>query len=1392
VDAFAFLKALRDYNEEYTRHDKSQEDTKDNETQQQQQQQQQQRVVNRNNFGGMAFFGGDESGKRGRVGRRRVEKRQEQQVPSRESFDDAMFDFHSQSSMPASQVSAALASTSQEESTTAMRAPCVREQNADESMQVCESLKTADEPTTALQQKQQEKTDSAAGKDHSQQDSSSQKATIEDSHKESQERSTGEDHSQIADNTTASSRQQHMYQTETEPVQKESSQCTSTTDMQMEESEQGQQAQMDESESQQNNEAESKQMNESDGACVEQQELSPELLQDSQEESQVLISTEDSDVTTLGERTEEKTTEPPKASRRVTILSPTADASATTSTRKVNYQSIITPASSSRKRQRTESQSQRQQSPLTNEKDNAELDQARAKLYNERDDILANHPTCTADELSDHKMAPGVHDAEVDTTFLNAAACPKGVESASQGSLQSNHPVAPTTTKHYSPPTQQSETLSVASGALPGTQELNALIGSHLDGYTLPKSGVQVAHGNLNVPPSIYLHELNVSKNTSSQGDGGNSVLEAGLRGRHDGTVDSTGPDISEDTQQTLLMSQDLPNTCDFQSLLPSLAQEVAASNERSGTMFDAKEAGTNSGAEDETGSGSKCDVASVNEQFEEETTAKISHEADVGQMERHHVSSPPSTDTQDTFIPSQALPDTCDFQMLLASKPDAPSIDGASGQEERITSSTTPAFRPTTQESSNSQTSLASTALPSSGDFRSLMPPPSASPSSRESSRSSQPFIRPRKLDSRLSSESSTTVLHERQEISIADKEGHIEKVPGVLLYHQEQRPAEHQEASQPSTDTQETFIPSQALPSTCDFQSLLPPVPPDNRKGKGSVSVATTTACPADNEMKITVPCQSSKRSRSDSDITCLDGDSQNSNTFSPASDMLPTSKDLGGLLRLHSRDREAQSGSPRSDQPLGDHAPKDEEGNGRTQNFDDEPASETQQTTLLSQCLPNTADFLSLLKSNTEQGKRASAERGNNVSDKVSAAPEDPLDGDKSSEKGPTSDFHKRLRDSQPKQHDAITSQVSIFSQYLPKTCDFRTILPSQASDDSDTSMPAPRMVMDDALEDADFERARRLCEADMCSADCDISSSTSHYVVFTKTEHNPLSPKALTEICLPRPGYFKAIALGIPVVDKKWLKATEIAGRCPRLDDTYRVWGDSQLAQKVNAIQRGSDKYDWLKSAEWFQKHCGPGQLPPNMSTRALNGYCILVPDQDYCKPSLGSFRSKTQSRPRTADALYDISTRENGAAIDPDSFQEFNAQDLETLCNLLGAEVVETEDELVSSDTELTRLILMPASMPPACFRSFIEQKLVTSALANNMGVVTNTPHFRQFCALRSTWLTDSIGARCHAPLADYSYGILIHGEQRTPDLSDFKRGRFSDRNDSQLESVADI
>ena len=633
---------------------------------------------------------------------------------------------------------------------------------------------------------------------------------------------------------------------------------------------------------------------------------------------------------------------------------------------------------------------------------------------------------------------------------------------------------------------------------------------------------------------------------------------------------------------------------------------------------------------------------------------------------------------------------------------------------------------------------------------------------------------------------------------------------------------PAEQQEFSQLSTgDTQETFIPSQVLPSTCDFQSLLPskyaepPVPSANREGSGSADVATT-ACPADKRIEINVSHQSSKRSRSDSDTTCLGGDSQNSNSFSLASGMMTTTKDLGGLLPSHSHGKKEQSAPPRStavtmsdatnalgserpnksvetgNQPRRDHAPKSDEGNGNTQNYDEQSASDTQQTTLLSQCLPSTADFRSLLASNTEQKQSASAEPKSNSNDKVSA-PKDPFDGDESSAKGPTSDVHQRLRKSQPKQHDAIASQVSIFSQYLPKTCDFRVLLPSQASHDSDNSVPAPRMVMDDALEDTDFKRARQLCESDVCSADSDISSSTSHYVAFTRSEHNPLLPKALTDICLPTPDYFKALALGIPVVDKKWLKATELAGRCPRLENTYRVWGDSQLAQKVNAIQRGSGKYSWLKSTEWFQKQCGPGQLPPNMSTRALNGYCILVPDQDYCKPSLGSFRSKIQSRKRTADELLDISTKENGAAIDPDSFQEFNAQELETLCNLLGAEVVETEDELVSSDTELTRLILMPASMPPECFSSFVEQKLVNSALANNMGVVTNTPHARQFCALRSTWLTDSIGARYHAPLADYSYGILIHGEQRTPDLSNFKRrGQFPDQDDSQPESVADI
>ena len=76
----------------------------------------------RNSFGGMAFYGGDQSGiTTGRVGRRRLERQHQQhEAPIRhESFDDSMFDFHSQSSMPASQAAAASQEASQQASESA-------------------------------------------------------------------------------------------------------------------------------------------------------------------------------------------------------------------------------------------------------------------------------------------------------------------------------------------------------------------------------------------------------------------------------------------------------------------------------------------------------------------------------------------------------------------------------------------------------------------------------------------------------------------------------------------------------------------------------------------------------------------------------------------------------------------------------------------------------------------------------------------------------------------------------------------------------------------------------------------------------------------------------------------------------------------------------------------------------------------------------------------------------------------------------------------------------------------------------------------------------------------------------------------------------------------------
>lgn len=97
-----------------------------------------------------------------------------------------------------------------------------------------------------------------------------------------------------------------------------------------------------------------------------------------------------------------------------------------------------------------------------------------------------------------------------------------------------------------------------------------------------------------------------------------------------------------------------------------------------------------------------------------------------------------------------------------------------------------------------------------------------------------------------------------------------------------------------------------------------------------------------------------------------------------------------------------------------------------------------------------------------------------------------------------------------------------------------------------------------------------------------------------------------------MCVPTFGYFKALAIGIPVMDRQWLQETENTGTWAD-EDTHRVWGDKWLCRQAIEVQSGSSRHSFLKSTLWWRRKCGPCQLPPSRECPALNSYAILVLD-----------------------------------------------------------------------------------------------------------------------------------------------------------------------------------
>lgn len=95
-----------------------------------------------------------------------------------------------------------------------------------------------------------------------------------------------------------------------------------------------------------------------------------------------------------------------------------------------------------------------------------------------------------------------------------------------------------------------------------------------------------------------------------------------------------------------------------------------------------------------------------------------------------------------------------------------------------------------------------------------------------------------------------------------------------------------------------------------------------------------------------------------------------------------------------------------------------------------------------------------------------------------------------------------------------------------------------------------------------------------------------------------------------------------------------------------------------------------------------------------------------------------------------------------------------------MCGLLGANVFDNERQLAACNPALTRLVLVPASVPPNFFESTVKKRLPKAVLADNHAITT-MPYLNQVPALRSTWLTESLAARYSAPMEKYIHGVLI-------------------------------
>jgi hypothetical protein len=163
------------------------------------------------------------------------------------------------------------------------------------------------------------------------------------------------------------------------------------------------------------------------------------------------------------------------------------------------------------------------------------------------------------------------------------------------------------------------------------------------------------------------------------------------------------------------------------------------------------------------------------------------------------------------------------------------------------------------------------------------------------------------------------------------------------------------------------------------------------------------------------------------------------------------------------------------------------------------------------------------------------------------------------------------------------------------------------------------------------------------------------------LFTRTDPLFLDLQPTLLVCLPTLDYYKALAIGVSIIDRRWLEESEIVGRWVD-EESHRVWGDNWLHRKVIELQNGSDQYLWLQSTTWWGEKCGPCQLTQELR---LDHYCILVVDeeQEHRRTPLEQV-DKATNHVGDQDRFESL-LQENGVVAGPDYYQHLTKEQVRT-------------------------------------------------------------------------------------------------------------------------------